>query len=155
MKTLLTVTALALAISTPALASEKARVVNVQDFYKNVTTRVPQYKTVCENVEVPIYGTVQGQASTGDTIVGAIIGGAIGNQFGSGSGKDAMTVLGAITGADVANKRGGKQQVITGYRQEQRCSNHTTYFTETLEKYSHSVITFEQDGKTYRVQFEK
>lgn len=34
------------------------------------------------------------------SLEGAIIGGAIGNQFGEGDGKTAMTVLGAIIGAD-------------------------------------------------------
>ena len=65
-----------------------------------------RYRTDCRVNQVPIYGSVKnGQASTGDTIVGAIIGGAVGNQFGGGKGNDAATVLGAIIGADVANKK--------------------------------------------------
>lgn len=36
---------------------------------------------------------------------GALIGGAIGNQFGSGSGRDVATILGAIIGGSVAHNR--------------------------------------------------
>jgi uncharacterized protein YcfJ len=43
------------------------------------------------------------------SLEGAIIGGVIGNQFGEGDGKTAMTVLGAIIGAD-QGKGGRKTQ---------------------------------------------
>lgn len=116
---------------------------------KGIITAIdPQYEIVyidtpvreCVEVQVPIYG--QGQATTGDTIVGAIIGGAIGNQFGSGSGKDAMTVLGAIAGADVANKNGRKQ--IIGYTTEQQCS----VVTQTVQQQQirNYLITYEWNG---------
>lgn len=85
---------------------------------KNIVQRVPQ--TVCNIVQVPVYD-YRGQASSGDVLVGALLGGTIGHQFGNGSGKDAMTVLGAILGADHANKN-SRQQVIVGYRQEQQCN---------------------------------
>lgn len=72
-------------------------------------------ETVCELVDVPVQGYVTGTPA--DAIAGAIIGGVIGNQFGNGDGKDVMTVLGAITGAQA----GGTRRATVGYRQEQRC----------------------------------
>jgi outer membrane lipoprotein SlyB len=39
------------------------------------------------------------------TFGGALIGGAIGHQFGGGSGQDVATVLGAIIGGSMANNR--------------------------------------------------
>ncbi|MGL1959196.1 MAG: glycine zipper 2TM domain-containing protein [Colwellia sp.] len=36
---------------------------------------------------------------------GALIGGAIGNQFGDGSGRDVATILGAILGGSIANNK--------------------------------------------------
>jgi outer membrane lipoprotein SlyB len=39
------------------------------------------------------------------TFGGALIGGAIGNQFGGGSGRDVATILGAIIGGSTANNR--------------------------------------------------
>jgi uncharacterized protein YcfJ len=136
-------------------ASAESINATVEDHYRELTRQIPNTERVCETVEVPIYGTVQGQASTGDAVVGAIIGGAIGNQIGSGSGRDAATVLGAIVGADVANKRGRTQQVITGYRQEQRCHNRTTYTTQTESVYSHSSITWTENGRRYTVEFQR
>lgn len=151
MKNTVLASALALAVVTPALADSVNA--TVEDHYREVTRNIPQTERVCQTVEVPIYGTVQGQASTGDAIVGAIIGGAIGNQIGGGSGRDAATVLGAIVGADVANKRGSTQQVITGYRQEQRCQNQTTYTTKTETVYSHSTITWFENGRRLTLEF--
>lgn len=39
------------------------------------------------------------------TFGGALIGGAIGHQFGSGSGRDVATILGAVIGGSVAHNR--------------------------------------------------
>jgi outer membrane lipoprotein SlyB len=39
------------------------------------------------------------------TFGGALIGGAIGNQFGSGSGRDVATVLGALLGGAIASNK--------------------------------------------------
>ncbi len=109
------VTALALLATPVAAETVFGRVTYVEPVYSNTYVDVPQ--TVCYDVEVPVTGRTQ--ASTGDVLTGAIIGGAIGNQFGGGSGKDAATVLGAIIGADTANKAG--RQVVTGYRVERQC----------------------------------
>ncbi|MGB0936702.1 MAG: glycine zipper 2TM domain-containing protein [Colwellia sp.] len=47
------------------------------------------------------------------TFGGALIGGLIGNQFGSGSGRDAMTILGAFAGGAIARNNSTQQQVKT------------------------------------------
>lgn len=39
------------------------------------------------------------------TFGGALVGGAIGHQFGGGNGKDIATILGAIIGGSISNKR--------------------------------------------------
>lgn len=44
---------------------------------------------------------------------GALVGGALGNQFGSGSGRDVATVLGALLGGNIANKRNPSQTINT------------------------------------------
>ena len=135
-KTLITTALLVLA--TPALAE------TVNDHYKTVIEQTPYRVEVCKDVQL------QGQASTGDTIFGAIIGGAIGNQFGGGKGKDAATILGAIVGADVANKNGKKP----GGTQRQ-CQVETRYEERQREVYSHSTVTFVSDGREYTVKFQK
>ena len=140
MKKLLATVALACFATTAYAQTDYATITKVTPNYQNVS--VPNHRTDCKIVEVPIYGGT-GQASTGDTVLGAVIGGAVGNQFGSGSGKDAMTVLGAIVGADIANKKGGQQQIV-GYRQEQVCQNVTFY--ETQEQLKNYTITYEWNG---------
>lgn len=145
----------AFAVTGPAVAADYTTDANIVDHYTTQTRQIPSTELVCNTVEVPIYGTVQGQASTGDALAGAIIGGVIGNQIGNGSGRDAATVLGAIVGADVANKRGSQQQVITGYRQEERCNRVTTYTTSTEEVYSHSTVTWVEGGRTFSLRFKR
>ena len=143
MKTLLTASVLALVATSAAAQTKYATITNVQPNYQTVYMNVPQQQ--CQNIQVPVYGTVKnGQASTGDTILGAVIGGAIGNQFGNGSGRDAATVLGAIIGADVANKKPRHSQQIIGYREEQTCNNVTYY--ETQQELKNYTIRYEWRG---------
>jgi uncharacterized protein YcfJ len=123
----------------------------VTDHFHTVTRNVPTTERVCETVSVPIHSS---SGSTGNTIAGAIIGGAIGNQFGNGSGRDAMTVLGAIVGADVAN-RSAQNNSVTGYRQEQRCNDVTTYTARNERVYSHSTVTWREGNRTFTLQFQK
>ena len=121
----------------------KGNVIAVENLTRVVSVQRPHRN--CYTVDVPVYGN-NGGGSTNDTIVGALIGGAIGNQFGNGSGKDAATVLGAIVGADVANKNNRNSNVV-GYRQENRCT--TEYITELQERNSGYKVTIEVDGTTF------
>ena len=74
----------------------------------------------CGMVDVPVYGILDRPASGGEVLSGAVVGGVIGNLFGSGSGNDAMTVLGAIIGGTTANER-KKERVIVSYTQKHQC----------------------------------
>ena len=127
-----------------ALFATNANAETVKDHYKTIIEQNPYRVEVCKDVRI------QGQASTGDTLFGALIGGAIGNQFGGGKGKDAATILGAIVGADVANKNGKKP----GGTQRQ-CQVETRYEETQREVYSHSTVTFYSDGQKYAVKFQK
>lgn len=124
----------------------QAEVISSNVITQQVVQRVPEKQ--CNLVDVPIYS--QGNASTGDVLAGAIIGGVIGNQFGKGKGNDAATVLGAIIGADTANKNNGNKTIV-GYKQVQQCN---TIFIETVADkivgYSTSMKTSE--GETYTFQ---
>ena len=110
-----------------------------------ITKTVQQPSQKCNIIEVPIYGNT-GKAQTGEVLGGAIIGGILGNQVGGGKGKDAATILGAILGADFANKKGGKQNII-GYRQEQRCT--TTYQNQQIQETAGYTVTYELAGQRH------
>lgn len=145
MKNVLITTAALALMSTAAMSAERIQgtVISMQESYSTVTKQVPVES--CNIVDVPIYKQVTtGQASTGDALAGAIIGGVIGNQFGKGSGKDAATVLGAIIGADRANKTGGKKEtIIVGYRQQQQCT--TTYSEKSVKQRQRNIVTVQTD----------
>ena len=152
MKKIIKLAAIACIFAAPAFADSETKA-TIEDHYRVATSQTPYTERNCQIVDVPIYGE-RGQASTGDTVLGAIIGGALGNQVGSGSGKNAATVLGAIVGADVANKNAGDRQIV-GYRQEEHCSNVTRYRTHSQNEYSHSTITFYENGQKYTISFQK
>lgn len=50
-----------------------------------------------------IYMSQPGATSGGGAVIGGLGGGVIGNQFGKGNGRKAMTILGAVVGAGVGN----------------------------------------------------
>jgi uncharacterized protein YcfJ len=143
-----------IAYATTAYARERAQDAWVMPSYETVTRYVPVTKKVCEKIQVPVYGDVVRRGSDGEVLGGAVIGGAVGNQFGNGSGKDIMTVLGAIMGAN-AGAKPKTERVITGYKYVKQCDNVEEWVEKTERVYSHSTITFEVDGKTYNVEFQR
>lgn len=74
----------------------------------------PQYQNQSNyNQQGARFGTVQSittintggsQTSGGGALIGALVGGAIGNRFGGGTGKDLSTVGGAFGGAILGNE---------------------------------------------------
>ena len=154
-KLIVAVTGMVMLFSSVAMASAhhknktvrvQAEVVSSTAITQQVVQKVPEQQ--CNLVDVPIYS--QGNASTGEVFTGAVIGGLLGNQVGKGKGNDAATVLGAIIGADIANKKNGNKTIV-GYKQVQQCN---TIFIETVANkivgYSTSFKTTE--GETYTFQ---
>ncbi|MEF1175195.1 glycine zipper 2TM domain-containing protein, partial [Vibrio sinaloensis] len=52
---------------------------------------------------------VKAQGSGWETLLGAVVGGVIGNQFGDGRGKEVATAVGAIAGAGVARNHANQE----------------------------------------------
>ena len=120
----------------------------VLDHYKGVVKQVPYEVEVCKRVH---QGTGDGSAT--NEIIGAIFGGAIGNQFGEGDGKDAMTLAGMFLGASLAHDDELAQGpgVITT-----KCYIETRYEESVQTKvYSHSTLNFTINGKNYKFDFVK
>lgn len=119
----------------------------VQDHYKTIIEQEPYRVEVCKDVNIPI----QGGMNTEGAIIGGIIGGVIGNQIGKGGGRDAATGIGAMTGAII----GGGNSQPQGYRTERQCSIETRYEEREREVYSHSTITFRENGRNYTLKFNR
>ena len=137
-------------ISTVSLAQNPYPVDNaiVFDHYKGVVKQMPYDVEVCKQVR---QGTGNGSAT--NEIIGAIFGGAIGNQFGEGDGKDAMTLAGMFLGASLAHDDELAQGpgVITT-----KCYIETRYSESVHSKvYSHSTVTFRINGRKYKLNFMK
>jgi uncharacterized protein YcfJ len=120
MKNLIATTVILSAMATSAVADTvRARITHIEPRYQTVTEYQTQRQ--CHNVEVPIYGTVQGNGATGgDVLAGMIIGGILGKGItGDDNGAAAGAVMGGVIAADRNN---GNRQVVTGYRTERQCS---------------------------------
>jgi uncharacterized protein YcfJ len=106
----------------------------------------------CNIVNVPIYGNT-GKTQTGEVLGGAIIGGILGNQVGGGKGKDAATILGAILGADFANKKSGTKTIV-GYKRTTVCEDSPTFVTENKSVYQYSIVRVtDANNNLYDVRF--
>jgi len=114
------------------------------------TSFVNEPYTDCYNVDVPIYGTVQGGgASGGDVLTGMIIGGLLGK---GATGKDNGAAAGAVIGGIIAADKGQKgQRVITGYNTERRCD--TKYKSVRQQVVNQYRLTYVINGShvTYTV----
>ena len=115
--------------------------VSVQDHSKTIIKRVPQTWEVCSEVNVP-------GDKTADTLLGALIGGAIGQNITKDlpDGATAGAIIGGILGNQNSKTINGKQM---------KCTKNVRYQESMETVYSHSTITFNYEGKTYTVRFKK
>lgn len=103
---------------------DTARVLQVQPIYETVQVSHPSQRCW----EEPVYHRGSGDSAV-PMITGAIIGGAVGNQFGKGHGRDAMTVAGLLLGGAIGNDI-GRNSYSPGYEtMERRCSVEDHYTT--------------------------
>ena len=137
-----------IALSTTTMAATPIQNGMVTDTYKKIIKQIPYRVEVCQD-------RVQhsGDGSATNELVGALFGGAIGNSFGKGDGKDAMTLFGALMGASIAHDEELKNN--PGTKTVTVCDVQTRYEESTSKVYSHSTITFSSNGRKYSLDFIK
>ena len=120
-----------------------ARVVDVEPIRS--VEHTPVDRQVCYEEITHVRQRRHGHAST---IVGAIIGGVVGHQFGSGSGQDAATAAGALLGGaiahDAARHRDGRRYPVT----RQHCDIEREWRRRTVD--GGYRVTYEYAGRLHR-----
>ena len=143
MKKLLATVALIGIASTAQAETRYANITRVEPNYQTVYMNVPRQQ--CQDVEVPIYGTVQGGGNAVEgALTGAIIGGILGEAIGGKNERNAGAIFGAIVGGDKASN--GTRQVITGYTTERQCSE--VMVREQQREIKNYTITYRWNGIT-------
>ena len=123
--------------------TDYATVISVEKVYK-------QYRTEEPYQECYIQETLQnaGDGSATNEIIGAILGGAIGNKLAedsSDTGKDVMTLAGIILGASMANDAelaNSTGQVVVS---QEVCE--TKVKTSFVKRLSHYLVHIDYDGR--------
>ncbi len=144
-----------------------AKVISAEPVYQTVERRVPVENcwTEQQRQETPVYYSAQSgkprRSATG-TLLGAVIGGGIGNAVGAGEeNKKVGTVVGAILGAtignDVSRRRASRHETQVSrtevsYRDVQRCEVQDRIETERVA--AGYRVSYRYHGQTYHTRTE-
>jgi len=127
-----------------------ARVTGVEPVYETIVVETPV--TTCHREIVERH--VSRPSVAGQTLAGAIIGAAIGRQFGGGSGRDALTMIGAAAGSAVANERAvrrhrGAPSVAVIREPVERCA--TEFRQHSERRVTGYWVDYRHRGRNYRI----
>lgn len=143
------------AVSADALAAryDYARVISSEPIVRYVTVKTPVREcwqdTEYYTVDRPVPG------SGASTFVGALVGGVIGHQFGSGRGNDAATVAGTLIGAAIGNESakrryGAPYETVEYSRPVTRCETRlTSHREERIDGYR---VVYRYHGQKYETR---
>jgi uncharacterized protein YcfJ len=138
MKLLSTAAIIALTATASFADTYRATITKVEPNYGYRQVSVPN--TVCQNVDVPIYATVQGGgASGGDVLGGMILGALLGKGVG---GNDKGAAAGAVLGGVIAADNNRSRRVITGYQTQQQCQQNVSYENQRYLKNNKIYFTW-------------
>lgn len=146
-----------LLLGSPVLASsgtaytDYARVTAVEPVVRIVRVETPRRQCRDETVTV----TEPAPRTYTPEILGSILGAAVGNQFGSGSGRDVATVAGAVLGGSLGHDYKNRRMAPYGrtYQAvERRCGTvHDVHDEERIDGYD---VTYRYHGRDYTTRMD-
>ena len=135
---------------------DRAEVVDVEPLYETVRFETPREQ--CHVERVPVRRHVQRRSAT-PTIVGAIVGGALGNAVGHKKrNKQVGTVVGAVLGGSIGadiGRRNRERDYYDGgaYTNQEVCRMVSEYHTE--ERVSGYRVTYRYAGALYMTRTQR
>lgn len=127
---------------------EYGKVTHVEPIIRYVEVSTPRRE--CWQEEVA--RTLPGSSDTAPVLMGGILGGVAGHQFGKGRGKDVATVAGALLGLHLGKQyhRENGRPAETTYGYEDRCRTINERHTE--ERLDGYRVTYTYAGRTYHTR---
>ena len=138
---------------------EYARVVAIEPLVRRVRVERPIRQCWDETEYRAVHRGHDRRGTAGSTLVGGLVGAAVGRQFGGGSGRNAATLAGGLVGAAVASERAHERELRRGHGSAhttyqpvtvERCSVHTEYHEE--ERVDGYDVTYRYGGRTYQTR---
>lgn len=128
-----------------------AKVTAVEPIYRSVSRSVPREQCWVETVRVD-HGTHHSHTGA---VVGGVVGAAIGNSVTRNShhrpaGTVAGAIVGAAIGADISAKNRSHHDVVSEYRDVERCK--TTYVTEYEQRLIGYDVNYLYHGRSYQTR---
>jgi len=132
----------------PRYDDNYGRVIDARPIYQRVAVDVPRQS--CGVRTVAYEERRRGGDSFAGTVMGGLVGAAIGHELGNGRG--AATAAGGLIGASIGNdaSRGGR---VVNYRDEEVCS--TRYRTEYEERIVGYDVSYSYHGRVYQTQTDR
>jgi uncharacterized protein YcfJ len=127
---------------------EYAQVLAVQP----VTETIKTPRQVCKEVTLTKRRPVKDEHKIAGTVLGAVVGGLLGNQVGGGNGKKVATVAGAAAGGYAGNTvQGNMQEGDTYTTTETRCNT----VTDSSEKVVGYDVKYQLNGLVNQVRMDR
>ena len=128
-----------------AAVYDYAKVLSTQPIVRTVTVKAPVRECWQETQYYSTYERRRGAG--GRALAGAVIGGVIGHQFGSGRGKDAATVAGSMIGAAIGH---GPVRRVDVAEPVERCETRmTSHREERIDGYR---VVYRYHGQKYETR---
>lgn len=124
--------------------TQYARVVSSRPIYREVAVQVPIDSC---HVETVAYSERRGGDSFKGTVVGGLIGAAIGHEVGRNGH---ATAAGGLIGAAIGNDVAGERRRVTSYEDREICT--TRYRTEYQRELVGYDVSYRHDGRVYHTE---